>query len=160
MQKRKIKKIIFISLPILLIGGGIVFALLGSSPDSEEIDKPKATVFFHPTCACCWEYLPYLKRHGFSVEEKSTQDMLSIKEQYQIPPQLESCHTTIIGDYFVEGHVPIEAVRKLLSEKPDILGIALPNMPQGSPGMPGFKRETFKIHSVSPDGAVSEFMSI
>ena len=72
---------------------------------------------------------------------------------------MESCHTAIFGDYFVEGHVPIEAVNKLLEEKPDIDGIALPEMPSGSPGMPGPKLEPFKIYSIK-DGQASEFLSL
>jgi len=159
-RKRKIKKITFISLSILLIVGGVVFGLLNLSPDSGENDKPKATVFYSPTCDCCREYIPYLKRQGFSVEAKPTRDMLSIKEQYQIPSEIESCHTTIIGDYFIEGHMPIEAIRKLLEEKPDILGIGLAGMPQGSPGMGGVKKEAFEIYGLSKVGEILEFMSI
>ena len=159
-RNKKIKKMISISLPILLIVGGIVFGLLNLSPDSEEFDKPKATVFYSPTCSCCQEYIPYLKRQGFSVEAKSTRDMLSVKERYQIPSEIESCHTTIIGDYFVEGHMPIEAINKLLTEKPDILGIGLAGMPLGSPGMGGVKREVFKIYGLSKEEKVTEFLSL
>jgi hypothetical protein len=65
---------------------------------------------------------------------------------------MESCHTVEIENYFVEGHVPIEAIQKLLNEKPDINGIALPGMPSGSPGMPGLKMEKFKIHQITLDG--------
>lgn len=159
-RRKKIRKAIFISLPILLIVGGIVFALLNLSPDSGENDRPKATVFYSPTCSCCQEYIPYLKRQGFSVDAKPTRDMLSIKEQYQIPSEIESCHTTIIGDYFVEGHMPIEAIKKLLAEKPDILGIGLAGMPFGSPGMGGVKKEVFDIYGLSKEGEISEFLSL
>ena len=85
--------------------------------------------------------------------------MNSIKEKYNIPYNMQSCHTTEIGDYFVEGHVPIEAVNKLLAEKPDIDGITLPDMPSGSPGMPGPKREEFIIYSLK-DGEAEEFMRL
>ena len=85
--------------------------------------------------------------------------MSSIKEKYQIPDNMQSCHTTIIEDYFVEGHVPIEAIRKLLATKPDIDGIALPGMPSGSPGMSGIKTEAFKIYALS-DGVVSKFLTL
>ena len=157
-RSRKIKKMVFIFLPILLIGGGIVFALLNFSPNSEKINKPKATFFYSPTCGCCREYILYLKRQGFEVEEKPTEDMLAIKEQYQIPSEMESCHTAVIGDYFIEGHMPIEAIKKLLAEKPDILGIGLPGMPQGSPGMGGLKKEVFKIYGLSRTLALYQFM--
>ena len=85
--------------------------------------------------------------------------MSSIKSKYKIPQDMESCHTAVIADYFVEGHVPMEAVEKLLSEKPDIDGIALPGMPQGSLGMSGAKTAVFKIYALSA-GTASEFMII
>ena len=87
-------------------------------------------------------------------------DMSSVKKEYQIPEHLAACHTAIIGDYFVEGHIPIEAIEKLFEEKPDIDGIALPGMPAGSPGMPGQQREAFIIYAALRDGTVSEFMRI
>ncbi len=85
--------------------------------------------------------------------------MSSIKRRLQISRNMESCHTAVIGDYFVEGHLPVEAVAKLLAEKPAIDGIALPGMPSGSPGMPGPKTAAFKIYALS-DGKTSEFMTI
>ena len=81
--------------------------------------------------------------------------MASIKEQYQIPQSIESCHTTVFEDYFVEGHVPIEAMEELFEEYPDIDGIALPGMPAGSPGMDGPQTETFIIHALR-DGKVQD----
>ncbi len=85
--------------------------------------------------------------------------MSAIKSKYKIPQGMESCHTAVIAGYFVEGHVPMEAIEKLLSEKPDIDGIALPGMPQGSLGMSGTKTAVFKIYALSA-GTVSEFMTI
>lgn len=85
--------------------------------------------------------------------------MSSLRQEYQIPPDLEACHTAVIGGYFVEGHVPVEAIEKLLAEKPDIDGIGLSGMPMGSPGMPGPQIEPFIIYALS-DGVVSEFMVI
>ncbi len=87
------------------------------------------------------------------------EDMTSIKQAYQIPQNMISCHTAVIEDYFVEGHVPVEAIKKMLEEKPAIDGIALPGMPPGSPGMPGKKTEALKIYALS-DGKKSEFMVI
>ena len=72
---------------------------------------------------------------------------------------MTSCHTAVIGDYFVESYVPIEAIDKLLAEKPDVAGIALPGMPAGSPGMSGRKTAAFKIHALS-GGKTSEFITI
>jgi len=85
--------------------------------------------------------------------------MDAIKDEQGIPQDMLSCHTTIIGGYVVEGHVPLEAVEKLLVEKPDIRGIAMPGMPSGSPGMPGLK-STFSVHSLMHDGGTSLFVKM
>jgi hypothetical protein len=126
----------------------------------------KVTVFQLPGCECCKRYIAYLKEQGFQVEtiytteETYTEDVSSmLTKKYQIPRNMESCHTAVIEDYFVEGHVPVEAINKLLEEKPDIDGISLPGMPSGSPGMPRQQTGAFKIYALS-DGTTSEFMVI
>ncbi len=107
-----------------------------------------------------------MKEQGFQVEtiytteETYTEDVSSaLTKKYQIPRNMESCHTAVIEDYFVEGHMPVEAIIKLLEEKPDIDGISLPGMRSGSPGMPGQQAGAFKIYALS-DGTTSEFMVI
>ncbi|MFQ5763712.1 MAG: DUF411 domain-containing protein, partial [Rhodospirillales bacterium] len=104
-------------------------------------------------CACCGSYVAYLRGHGFDVRVKEMEDLTPVKRDFGIPPALESCHTVAVGGYAVEGHVPIEAIDRLLSEKPDmkpdIRGIALPGMPEGAPGMPQPKTETFVIYTIS-----------
>ncbi len=119
-----------------------------------------ATVFKSMNCGCCSIYSQYLKKEGFEVQAVNTENLDEIKVQQGVPASLTSCHTTIVGDYFVEGHIPSEAVMKLLTEKPDIRGIAMPGMPSGSPGMPGAKLEDFIIQAVHHDGSVTEFMRI
>ncbi len=88
-----------------------------------------------------------------------TDNVDEIKDRLNIPQDMWSCHTAVIGGYFVEGHVPVAAIRKLLEEQPEIDGIALPGMPAGSPGMGGSKEEPFVIYAVA-DGAVKEFMTL
>ncbi len=102
-----------------------------------------------PTCGCCVNWVSYMKARGYKVEsvDVADADLQSIKEQYGVPEDLYACHTTIVngGEYFIEGLVPEEAIARLLEEQPEILGIGLPGMPQGSPGMPGSKSEPFNI---------------
>jgi hypothetical protein len=117
----------------------------------------KAIVYKAPNCGCCNGYIAELEKQGFAVETKSTKDMDSVKKQYGIPDDKESCHTTVVGDYFIEGHVPLVAVEKLLSEKPDIDGIGLPGMPIGTPGMPGEKQASYEIYQKSGSD-FSQFM--
>ena len=136
----------------------IILAVIFISNDN-EVSGIEATMYKSPTCGCCIGHSSYLNGKGFDVDVVPTYDMVSIKNEYAIPSGMESCHTTIIGDYFVEGHVPIEAINKLLEEQPDIDGIALPNMPSGSPGMPGSKTWEWIIYSIK-DGKTSEFMRV
>ncbi len=100
-----------------------------------------------------------MAEYGFDIEPIYVADMTPIKDKHRIPAYLAACHTALIGDYFVEGHVPIEAIMKLLDEKPAIDGIGLPGMPSGAPGMGGPKMEEFIIYAMS-DGEVSEFLTL
>lgn len=120
-----------------------------------------ATLYKTPGCECCLEYTAYLEETtdtDIGVVEVS--DLAEIKDEYSVPQDIESCHTVDAGEYFVEGHVPQEAIGKLAIEEPDVAGIALPGMPQGSPGMPGEQDEEFIIYAVYTDGSYDEFMTI
>ena len=148
------KKQIFLTLMLLLA------LISGCTKVDPVVASEKITVYKSQSCGCCGIYVNYLKKAGFSVEVKDVLDVAEIKNQNKIPRELSSCHTSIVGKYFVEGHVPYEAIVKLVTEKPDIAGIALPGMPSGSPGMPGAKRGDFVIYSIGKDGTTGEFMRI
>lgn len=150
------KKIIFGALVLILL----VIAACGKSSSSVNGNGAKVTIFHDPSCGCCGLYGDYMKRNGFEVDVKQIANIAPIKEEYKIPKDMLSCHTSVIGGYFVEGHVPAEAIDKLLAEKPNIKGISLPGMLSASPGMPGKKTGPFIIYSVSEDGSSAEFMRI
>jgi hypothetical protein len=140
---------------------GLVFLVgCNTSPTGNVVYEEEMTVFKSPSCGCCGVWTTYMDKIGFEVETVNMENLNSIKSQYNIPANLRSCHTAVVGDYFIEGHIPQEAVDKLLAEKPDIAGIAMPGMPSGSPGMPGPKRGEFVIYAVGHDGEVNEFMRI
>ncbi|HET9476469.1 MAG TPA: DUF411 domain-containing protein [Dehalococcoidia bacterium] len=103
--------------------------------------------------------MDYLQDNGVTVETVMTEDTATIKEQHGIPEELWSCHTTIVDGYYIEGHVPIDVVLKLLDERPAIDGIALPGMPSGSPGMDGEKDGPWVIYAVS-GSAYEEFITV
>jgi hypothetical protein len=109
----------------------------------------QATLYKNPQCGCCHQYAVYLRLHGIQVKEVNTHDLSRIKRQHGVPPQLNGCHTMLIEGYVVEGHVPVKTLRRLLAEQPDIKGIPLPGMPQGSPGMTGRKAKPFTIYEIS-----------
>ena len=121
--------------------------------------KLSVEVFKTPSCGCCYGYVLFLEKEKFNVKQTDMRSLHSIKQKYNIPLEMQSCHTTIIGKYFIEGHVPLEAINKLLKEQPDIDGIALPGMPIGTPGMPGKKEEPFVVYQLI-DGKFSIFMTI
>jgi len=110
-----------------------------------------AVVYRSPSCGCCEEWISYLKSKGFDATVISTDDVAAVKENMRVPADMQSCHTALIGGYVVEGHVPVEAIAKLLAEKPHVTGIAAPGMPQGSPGMSGPK-EHFTVYAFGPLG--------
>jgi hypothetical protein len=119
----------------------------GSVVDPEAVGEGTPVMYASPTCGCCRQYAEYLRDNGHSVEPRYVDDLADIKDSAGVPAAVESCHTTLIGGYVVEGHVPVEAIDKLLRERPGIDGIALPDMPAGSPGMGGTKTGPFEIRS-------------
>lgn len=134
--------------------------IVACAPSSQTAFPQQATVFKSSGCGCCSLYVRYLEESGFTVQVEDVADTSIIKSELGIPLAMQSCHTTKIGNYAVEGHMPVEAIDKLLSEKPAINGIAMPGMPSGSPGMPGGKIGPFVIYGISPDGSTSEFTRI
>ena len=108
----------------------------------------EVTLYKNPQCGCCEGYATYLRENGFSVKVKPTHELVAMSRDAGLPAGFQGCHLSFIDDYFVSGHVPIATVNKLLTERPDIKGITLPNMPQGSPGMSGTKTEAFTIYAI------------
>lgn len=145
-----------ISLVIILI-----LVLKANLPQEDGLNW-KAIVYYSPTCGCCLNYRDYLKRNRFAVQEMvvSNQVLRQQKINQKIPTSLWSCHTTLVEGYVVEGHIPVEAINKLLLERPKISGIALPGMPSGSPGMPGIKKEVFRIFAFDESGQTKLFLEI
>jgi hypothetical protein len=115
-------------------------AAVASEPDRN------ATLYKNPDCDCCDGYADYLRRSGFTVAVKPTHDLSRIKREQGVPERLDGCHTTLVGGYVVEGHVPVGPIDRLLAERPAIRGISLPDMPPGSPGMTGRKAAPFVIY--------------
>lgn len=147
---------------VVLLAAVVLFSKGSNATSFENINNAeKIDIYKSLTCGCCDVYSSYVDgKVSSKVNIIDIQNSDRIKKQYGVPSELQSCHTTIIGNYFVEGHVPLEAVEKLLKEQPEIKGIAMPGMPQGSPGMPGAKSGAFVIYSVNADGSYDEWMRI
>lgn len=110
------------------------------------------TVYKSPACGCCEGWVDYMKAKGFDATVVESDDMDAVKQRLHVPDAMQSCHTALIGGYVVEGHVPVEAIARMLKEKPKATGIAAPGMPQGSPGMSGTK-EPFAVYLFGEQGA-------
>ena len=114
---------------------------------------PRMIVNKDPNCGCCGQWIAYLRAAGFSVDVVETADIDRVKASLGVPNDLASCHTAVIGGYAVEGHVPQLTIRRLLAEKPQATGIAVPGMPQSAPGMnvPG-ARDIYDVILFGPSG--------
>jgi hypothetical protein len=145
----------------LLIGvaGALVLssALFGQQPA-----KPKPipiSVYKSPACGCCSLWVDYMRKNGFDAKVQNVDNIGALKLKLGVREEFASCHTTEVGGYIVEGHVPVEAVQRMLKERPKIAGIAVPGMPMGSPGMevPSGQKDSYNILAFTSDGKTTVY---
>ncbi len=117
------------------------------------------TVYKSPSCGCCSKWVRHLEQHGFTVETHDLYDVTPVKRANGVPRGLVSCHTALVGGYVVEGHVPASDVARLLEQRPRVVGLAVPKMPIGSPGMEGPNPEPYQVLSFDDKGRVAVFSS-
>ena len=115
------------------------------------------TVYKSPTCGCCKKWVSHLQNAGFKVRAINRTDLNRIKAASGVRPEYASCHTAIVDGYVIEGHVPADLVARLLKEKPDIKGLAVPGMPMGSPGMEGPRRDPYQVLAFDEQGNLSVY---
>lgn len=117
-------------------------------------------VYKSPYCGCCEEWAEALKASGIPLRMENVEDMDTLKASYKVPDDVWSCHTAVADGYVFEGHVPLEAVNRVLSEHPDITGIAVPGMPSGSLGMGEDPSASYDVIALNKDGSQSVYMEI
>ncbi|NEP77130.1 MAG: DUF411 domain-containing protein [Okeania sp. SIO3B3] len=120
------------------------------------------TVYRTPTCGCCKGWVEHIKQNGFQVTDivKPESEIQTIRQKYNLPSNLASCHTSEIAGYLVEGHTPVADVKNLIANKPNIAGISVPGMPIGTPGMEmGDRQESFNVFAFQKDGQTKVFNS-
>ena len=130
------------------------------APRVDAANVGQMLVYRDPECGCCQAWADIARKAGYQVVVENRADMAAVKARYDVPGQLASCHTAVVGGYAIEGHVPMRHVARLLQDKPrDVRGIAVPGMPRGSPGMemPDGSVDAFAVMAFSSDGKVSEF---
>jgi len=129
---------------------------------ASSLQAPDVAVKKTSGCGCCVAWMDHMEENGFSVSGENVPNgaLVRFKMRSGVPQAMASCHTAKVGGYVIEGHVPSSDVRRLLQERPDAVGLAVPGMPLGSPGMDyGDDREAYEVHLIRHDGTTEVFSS-
>lgn len=146
-----------LGLPALLLASLLAFSFATACDRVEQAatdssQHPQALVYKTPSCGCCTDWVEHLRDNGFAVKVREQSDLSDIKREYGVPYGMGSCHTAVIDGYVVEGHVPAADIQRMLRERPDAAGLAVPGMPVGSPGMElGSRRDAYTVWLLEPD---------
>jgi hypothetical protein len=162
-------------IPVVIAGIALALGACDGAPDARSLDTTPAAdvrsaevaaemvVYKSPTCGCCDLWVDHARDHGFDVETVDLVEydaQLRNKREHGVPMDLGSCHTTLVGGYVVEGHVPADVIHRLLEERPQIHGIAVPGMPIGSPGMEGPNPRPYQVIAIGLDGSRSVYETV
>lgn len=145
---------LIVPIAALLVLGPALAADSVWDKSAEKYSGPKnITIYRDPGCGCCSKWIGHLKKHGFNVKDVKTREMATMKRKFNVPAHIASCHTAVINGYVIEGHVPADDIKRLLKTKPKTIGLSVPAMPVGTPGMevPG-KKDPFSVVSFDPSG--------
>ena len=123
-------------------------------------DLPSIVVYKTEGCGCCNGWVAHLQAAGFDVDARNVTDLMSVKRDAGVPADHSSCHTALIDGYVVEGHVPADYVKQMLTERPDIAGLAVPGMPIGSPGMEGPRARPYQVKSFDRQGGTAVYAEV
>ncbi len=145
---------------LVLMGLGIILAgAFYQMKTSSSVQAKEITVYHSPTCGCCKKWISHLEKNGFIANAVVVDDVTPLKDKFNVPRNLSSCHTAVVDGYVIEGHVPASAINKLLTEKPSkVDGISVPGMPMGSPGMEGPYQESYEVVTFKQGAATGTFL--
>jgi hypothetical protein len=124
---------------------------------------PTVVVYKTATCGCCSGWVEHMRAAGFTVDARdlpSNTELMRVKVDADVPGAMATCHTALVDGYVVEGHVPADQVKRLLAERPEVAGIAVPGMPIGSPGMEGPGAQPYRVHSFDRQGGSAVFAEV
>jgi hypothetical protein len=136
---------------LMLAAASTASAATGASAAAKRVIQ----VSKDPNCGCCSGWVEHLRSNGFTATVVDAADMQAVKQRLGVPAEFASCHTAEIAGYVIEGHVPAYAINRLLAEKPQARGLAVPGMPIGSPGMEGGTPEAYEVILFGKDHPVS-----
>jgi hypothetical protein len=141
---------------LAFLGASAALALLAlpAPAVAQAPASPKMTVYKSPTCGCCAKWVEHMRKAGFDMTVNEVPNVGEVKVAHHVPTDVASCHTAIVGGYVIEGHVPADVILQMLKEKPKIVGLAVPGMPVGAPGMEGdgSTKEHYDIVAFTADG--------
>ena len=135
----------------------LLFVSIAGSSTVLAQTAPQVEMYKNPYCGCCGKWAEHMQKNGFKVVTHEVDNVPAKRKSLGMPERLGSCHTAKIGNYLLEGHVPATDVRRLLKEKPKALGLAVPGMPAGSPGMDVPKSPPYETLLVQSDGSTRVF---
>ena len=148
---------------VRLFVGSLLVVFVGclATMTAQRSQAASVEVYKSPTCGCCSKWVDHLKAAGLTVRTTDTEAVDELKNKHGVPKQVRSCHTALVGGYVIEGHVPVADVQRLLKERPAIVGIGVPGMPIGSPGMEvaGMKPQPYDTLAFDKDGQTRVFAS-
>ena len=119
----------------------------------------RITVYKTPTCGCCKGWVSHMEKNGFTAVVHDLPNLDDTRKTLRVPASLQSCHTAVVGGYWIEGHVPADLIKRLLAEKPALIGLAAPGMPQGSPGMETGVKDRYDVIAVDRNGKTRVYAS-
>ena len=141
---------------VLTVSIYIGFNFSAKTAEADTV-KEEIMVYKSPTCGCCKKWVKHLESEGFNVKTKNIRNLQPVKNEIGVKRQFQSCHTAKIGGYFIEGHVPAADIKRMLSEKPNIKGLAVPGMPMGSPGMEGHRIDKYDVLAIDNNNIASVY---
>ncbi|HIE55716.1 MAG TPA: DUF411 domain-containing protein [Chromatiaceae bacterium] len=143
---------------MLVLAAGVAAATMAMIA-TPAVMAAEVVVYKSPTCGCCKKWVQHMRENGFDVEVHEQYNVTPVKNRLGVPGQVRSCHTAKVDGYIIEGHVPADVVKRLLQEKPQVAGLAVPGMPMGSPGMEGFRKDPYNILSFTSEGKTAIYES-
>jgi hypothetical protein len=140
-------------LGIFLLG-----AMLGSLPASAIAETLNGTLYKAQECDCCEAHAEYLRKNGFDIKIEAVNDLVDMSLKAGVPPGFQGCHLIKLNGYVFEGHITSELIKRVLNEKPkDVVGLSIPGMPSGVPGMEGPKEGPIKVYAINKDGTTTTY---
>ncbi|MDZ7681192.1 MAG: DUF411 domain-containing protein [Fodinibius sp.] len=156
----KPKKFFAYAAAIVCLAGGAIWYIINdyyARQDGGSSDNAQVVMYKNAGCQCCDKWAEYMQGSGYSVKVVNAENLYAVKSEEGVPQNMGACHTSVIGDYVVEGHVPAEDIRRLLKEQPDARGLVVPGMPASSPGMNTAFGEPYKVYLLKNDGSTEVY---